>query len=205
MRVSFEIKGSKPEFSVNRLFYVFPRSLLIVSVMNFEKLGRFFPWFFPNRKCTSRNVEMNGNFFVRSIFVKLFKCFVLCFKVTLLCFIFVAILNPIRKRLSFRHQSSKQSKLKTMERLKNIRIRKFERDFCFSKILDSAHRDIIRNKKWKMNCLNQNLNYMRTNRPGDQIICSVQLIFWIMGVRITGAFFYMFTRKFWRDQKNSSI
>ena len=126
MRVSFEIKGSKPEFSVNRLFYVFPRSLLIASVMNFEKLGRFFPWFFPNRKCTSRNVEMNGNFFVRSIFVKLFKCFILCFKVTLLCFIFVAILNPIHKRLHA--LMFKTIKFKTTQILKNIRIGKFGRD-----------------------------------------------------------------------------
>ena len=33
----------------------------------------------PSRTCTSRNVELNGNFFVRSIFAKLFQCFILCF------------------------------------------------------------------------------------------------------------------------------
>ena len=32
-----------------------------------------------SRTCTSRNVELNGNFTVRSIFVKLFQCFILCF------------------------------------------------------------------------------------------------------------------------------
>ena len=39
--------------------------------------GRY--WLAPSRKCTSRNVELNGSFFVRSIFVKLFQCFILCF------------------------------------------------------------------------------------------------------------------------------
>ena len=39
--------------------------------------GRY--WLPPSRKCTSRNVELNGSFFVRSIFVKLFQCFILCF------------------------------------------------------------------------------------------------------------------------------
>ena len=34
-------------------------------------------WLFPSRKCTSRNVELNGSFFVRSIFVKLLQCFIL--------------------------------------------------------------------------------------------------------------------------------
>ena len=36
-------------------------------------------WLVPSRKCTSRNVELNGSFFVRSIFVKLFQCFIPCF------------------------------------------------------------------------------------------------------------------------------
>ena len=36
-------------------------------------------WLVRSRKCTSRNVELNSNFFVRSIFVKLFQCFILCF------------------------------------------------------------------------------------------------------------------------------
>ena len=60
-------------------------------------------WSVPSRKCTSRNVELNGNFFVRSIFVKLFQCFILVFKVTLLCFLIVAILNTIHKQFSFMH------------------------------------------------------------------------------------------------------
>ena len=36
-------------------------------------------WLVPSRKCTSRNVELNGSFFVGSIFVKLFQCFIPCF------------------------------------------------------------------------------------------------------------------------------
>ena len=40
-----------------------------------------------SRKCTSRNVELNGNFFVRSIFVKLFQCFILFFLKSL-CYAF---------------------------------------------------------------------------------------------------------------------
>ena len=36
-------------------------------------------WLVPNRKCTSRNVELNGSFFDRYFFVKLFQCFILCF------------------------------------------------------------------------------------------------------------------------------
>ena len=34
-------------------------------------------WLVPSRKCTSRNVELNGSFFIRSIFVKLFQYFIL--------------------------------------------------------------------------------------------------------------------------------
>ena len=60
-------------------------------------------WLVPSRKCTSRNVELNGSFFVRSIFVKLFQCFILCFKVTSLCFLFVVILNTTHKQFSFMH------------------------------------------------------------------------------------------------------
>ena len=63
--------------------------------------GRY--WLAPSRKCTSRNVELNGSFFVRSIFVKLFQCFILCFKVTSLCFLLVVILNTIHKQFSFMH------------------------------------------------------------------------------------------------------
>ena len=36
-------------------------------------------WLVPSRKCTSRNVELIGSFFVRPIFVKRFQCFILCF------------------------------------------------------------------------------------------------------------------------------
>ena len=35
-------------------------------------------WLVPSRKRTSRNIELNDSFFVRSIFVKLFQYFILC-------------------------------------------------------------------------------------------------------------------------------
>ena len=36
-------------------------------------------WLITSRECTSRNVELNGNFYVKSIFVKLFHFFIFCF------------------------------------------------------------------------------------------------------------------------------
>ena len=39
----------------------------------------FRDWLPPSRTYTSRNVERNGRFFVRSIFIKLFQCCILCF------------------------------------------------------------------------------------------------------------------------------
>ena len=110
MRVGFEIKGSKPKSSLNRLNLF---KVLIASSTSFLK-GRAIcssdsstsfslsppvitsagcsenseiiystdngrDCLVPSRTCTSRNVELNGNFFVRSIFVKLFQCFALCF------------------------------------------------------------------------------------------------------------------------------
>ena len=106
MRVGFEIKGSKPKSSVNRLNLI---KVLIVSSTSFLKgcaicssdsssssslissagcsenseiiclTDNGQDCFVPSRMRTSRNVEIDGNFFVRSIFVKLFQCFVLCF------------------------------------------------------------------------------------------------------------------------------
>ena len=108
MQVGFEIKRSKPKSSVNRLnlfkvlivlstsflkryaicssdssFSLSPsviasagcsgNSEIIYSTDN----GR--DCLVPSRTCTSRNAELNGNFFVRSIFVRLFQCLVLCF------------------------------------------------------------------------------------------------------------------------------
>ena len=46
---------------------------------------------------------------------------------------------------------------------------------------------------------------MIKNRPGERIICSIQIIFRIIGVRIIRAFLYGFTSKFWRNQIFSSI
>ena len=62
MRVSFEIKGSKLESSVNKL------NLFKVSIVSSTS------W-----NSTSWNVELNGNFFVKFIFVKLVQCFILWF------------------------------------------------------------------------------------------------------------------------------
>ena len=90
-------------------------------------------------------------------------------KVTSSFLLFVAILNTIHNRLSFTHYSLKQSNLKTVERLINIRIRKFERDiFSIPLTLTSSE---TRREKWIF--LNQNSNYMIKNRPGEQMICSI--------------------------------
>ena len=110
MRVGFEIKGSKSEFSVNRLNLF--KALIASSTLfsqgcvtcspdalssfssstsvitsggcseNSETIystGNGRDWLAISRKCTSRNVELNGNFFGRSIFVKLFQFFIFCF------------------------------------------------------------------------------------------------------------------------------
>ena len=110
MQVGFEIKGSKPKSSVNRINLF---KVLIVSSTSFLKGGAICSsessssfslspsaitsagcsenseiiystdngqdCLVPSRVCTSRNVELNSNFFVRSIFVKLFQCFILYF------------------------------------------------------------------------------------------------------------------------------
>ena len=110
MQVGFEIKGSKPKSSVNRINLF---KVLIVSSTSFLKGGAICSsessssfslspsaitsagcsenseiiystdngqdCLVPSRACTSRNVELNSNFFVRSIFVKLFQCFILYF------------------------------------------------------------------------------------------------------------------------------
>ena len=47
------------------------------------------------------------------------------------------------------------------------------KDWKDLKIFASVHSDIIRDRKGKMNFLNQNSNYMIKNLPRDQIICSV--------------------------------
>ena len=103
MWVGFEIKGSKPKCSVNRLNLF---TVLIVSTTSFlqgciiclsDSLSSFLSapsvitsagcsensetiystdngreWLVTSRKCIPRNVVLNGSFFVRSIFVKLF-------------------------------------------------------------------------------------------------------------------------------------
>ena len=60
-------------------------------------------WLVPSRKCTSRNVELNGSFFVGSIFAKLFQYFILCFSGHFVMLFFVVMLNTIHKQFSFMH------------------------------------------------------------------------------------------------------
>ena len=61
-------------------------------------------WLVPSRKCTSRNVELNGSFFVRSFFLpNSSSASYFVFKFTSLCFLFVVILNTIQKQFSFMH------------------------------------------------------------------------------------------------------
>ena len=109
MRVGFEVKGSKPESSVNRLnlfkvlivwstsflkgcticssdssssFSLSPSVITSAGCLENSEIiystnnGR--DCLVSSRTCTSRNV-LNGNFTVRSIFVELFQCFILCF------------------------------------------------------------------------------------------------------------------------------
>ena len=110
MWVGFEIKGSKPKSSVNRLNLF---KVLIISSTSLLKgcaicssdssssfssspsvitsagcsensetiysTGNGRDWLVPSRKFTSRNAELNNSFFVSSIFVELFQCFILCF------------------------------------------------------------------------------------------------------------------------------
>ena len=64
--INFEKLGS---------LHMFLLWLSVISVINFEKPGRYFPYFFRRTKYNFRKVELNDNFFVRSIFAKLFQCF----------------------------------------------------------------------------------------------------------------------------------
>ena len=75
---------------LSNLFMGFFIFIFIIPVCNYlRRLFRKFrknhstdsgrDWLVPSRKCTSWNVELNGNFFARSIFVNLCQCFILCF------------------------------------------------------------------------------------------------------------------------------
>ena len=135
MRVGFEIKGSKPKSSLNRLNLF---KVLIASSTSFLK-GRAIcssdsstsfslspsvitsagcsenseiiystdngrDCLVPSRTCTSRNVELNGNFFVRFIYLSnSFGVSYMVFNVTSLCCLFEFILNTIHKQFSFMH------------------------------------------------------------------------------------------------------
>ena len=131
MQVGFEIKGSKPKSSMNRLnlfkFLIvsstlclkecaicssdsstsFSLSSVITSTGCSENSEIIYSTdngrdcLVPIRTCTSRNVELNGNFFVRSI-SNSFSFLHFVFKVTLLRF-FEVILNTTHKQFSFMH------------------------------------------------------------------------------------------------------
>ena len=107
MRVGFEIAGSKLKPCVNRfnlfkVLIVSSTSFLRGCELNFSSSFSSSPpvitsagylensetiystdsgrnWLVPSRKCTSRNVELIESFLVRSIFVKRFQRFILCF------------------------------------------------------------------------------------------------------------------------------
>ena len=57
---------SKASFN---FFYV-PFSLFVVSVMNFERLQKFFFVFFPSSKSTTRNTKLVCNIFIRPTIFK---------------------------------------------------------------------------------------------------------------------------------------
>ena len=197
MRVGFEIKGSKPKSSVNRLNLF---KVLIVSSTSFLQRcaicssdssssfsspssvitsagcsgnsetiysidnGR--DWLVPSRKGTSKNVELNGNFFVRSIFLKLSQCFILCFwshfvmlsfcghseHNTLAIFFHALIFKTIKQRKDLQTFELENSNMKS------------------SRIRSPWHHS---RQEGKINFLNQNLNYTIKNRPGDQRISSI--------------------------------
>ena len=70
---------------VHRIFHLYFHHPVITSAGCLENSETIYStdngrnWLVPSRKCTSRNVELIGSFFVRSVFVKRFQCFILCF------------------------------------------------------------------------------------------------------------------------------
>ena len=85
-------------------------------------------WSVPGRKCPSWNVELNGNFFVRSIFVNLCHCLILCFWSHFVMLSFCCDSKHNAQANFFHALIFKTINLKTTERLKSIRIRKFKYD-----------------------------------------------------------------------------
>ena len=193
MQVAFEIKGSKPKSSVNRLNLF---KVLIVSSGSFLQGCVICSSYSSSSFSSSSSVIISagcsensdtiystyigkiGWFQVESVLLEtlnwmttsLLGLFLLntfsasysVFKVTLLCFLFVVIMNTIHK------QSSKQKNIKPAKRFKNIQIRKFEHDI-FSIPFTVTSSETRRGNFF----LNQNSNCMIENHPGDQIIGSI--------------------------------
>ena len=65
---------------VHRIFHLYFHHPVITSAGCLENSETIYStdngrnWLVPSRKCTSRNVELIGSFFVRSIFVKRYFC-----------------------------------------------------------------------------------------------------------------------------------
>ena len=147
---------------------MFPFWLVGASVVNFEKLGRFFV-FFPSGNCTSRNAELNDNFFVRYIFQARSVLHTLFSKSLRHAFFLwpfwtqytnnlLSCINLQNNQIYFHVLIFKTIKFKKRERLKNIWIKKLESDiFSIPLTLTSSKTE------GKMNFLNQNSNYVIKN------------------------------------------
>ena len=151
MRVGFEIKESKPKFSVNKLSLC--KVLIVLSTSFFQgcpicssdssssfspspsvitsagcsqnsetiySTGNGQDWLFPSRNCTSRNTELNDNFIVRSIFDKLFQCFILYFLYHFIMLSFCGHSEHKAQAIFFHALIFKTIKFKNSRKLKSI-------------------------------------------------------------------------------------
>ena len=122
----------------------------------------------PSRTCTSRKVELNGNFFVRSIFVKVSVFHTLFLKSIRYAFFLRSFWTQCTSNFLScinlqSNQFKKQRKDLTTFELEN------------SNIISSGFRSPWHHPRpeGRMNFLNQNSNFMIKNRPGDQTISSI--------------------------------
>ena len=90
------------------------------------------------------------------------------FNGTSLCFLFVAILRRTHQQLSCMQQTSKQSNLKTAERLKTFEL--VNLTMISSRFRSPWHHP---RQEGKNSSLNLNSNYIIKNGPMDQIFCSI--------------------------------
>ena len=105
MRVSFNIKGSKPKPSVNRLSHMFPLWSFVVLVMNSQNFDRFFPCFLQVVSVLSETLNWMATSLLGLFLLSSFSASYFVLKVVFLCFLFMSILNTMPQRLSFTHYS----------------------------------------------------------------------------------------------------